>query len=118
MWGPGVEGDTVKKLLKLALLVGIIAAIAKLVGAKKAEWAGLTEAEVRAKLDARLPDKMPPEKQAMVADKVVAKMRDRGVLIEDTGEVEVESNGGVAVVVDTDEVEESVEDSSEEIEGA
>ena len=48
-----------KKFLKLALLVGGIAAVAKLVGAKKAEWAGLTESEVRAKLDARLPDRMP-----------------------------------------------------------
>lgn len=107
-----------KKLLKLALLVGGIAAVAKLVGAKKAEWQGLTESEVRAKLDARLPDKMPPEKQAAVADKVVGKMRERGVLREDDVVPEADGNGGVAVATadeetepaeETDEVDEAEE---------
>lgn len=92
-----------KKFLKLALLVGGIAAVAKLVGAKKAEWAGLTESEVRAKLDARLPDRMPPEKQTAVADKVVTKMRDKGVLREEAETPEPDSNGGVAVATDEDE---------------
>lgn len=101
-----MEGDTVKRLLKFALLIGGIAAVAKLVGAKKAEWSGLTEAEVRAKLDAKLPDRMPAEKQAEVADKIVAKMRERGVLVEDDAEPESEGNGGVAVAVDTDEADE------------
>ena len=72
-----------KKILKLALIIGGIAAVAKLVGAKKSEWHGLTESEVRAKLDAKLPDRMSPEKQAMVADKVVTKMRSRGVLLDE-----------------------------------
>ena len=79
-----------KKLLKLALLIGGIAAVSKLVGAKKAEWKGLSESEVRAKLDAKLPDRMPPEKQALVADKVVTKMRHRGILREDAPEMEAE----------------------------
>jgi hypothetical protein len=72
----------VKKLLKLALIVGGIAAVAKLVTARKAEWQGLTEAQVRQKLDARLPDRMPSEKRAAVADKAVSKMRERGMLGE------------------------------------
>ena len=72
-----------KKLLKFALIVGGIAAVAKVVAAKKGEWHGLTEAQVRDKLSNRLPDRMPAEKQAAVADKVVAKMRERGVLTED-----------------------------------
>lgn len=107
-----------KKLLKLALLVGGIAAVAKLVGAKKAEWAGLTEAEVRAKLDARLPDRMPPEKQQQVADKVVSKMRERGVLVEDEAGLETEGNGGVAVAVDTEEVGSEDESEDEEAEAS
>ncbi len=64
-----------KKLLKLALIIGGIAAVAKLVAAKKGEWSSLTESQVREKLSTRLPDRIPPEKQAAVADKVVAKMR-------------------------------------------
>jgi hypothetical protein len=103
----------VKKLLKLALIVGGIAAVAKLVGAKKAEWAGLTESEVRAKLDARLPDRMPPEKQAAVADKVVGTMRSRGVLREEATTPESGGNGGVSVAADEAETE-AEETSAEE----
>ena len=72
-----------KKLIKLALLVGGVAVAAKLVGAKKAEWEGLAEPEVRAKLDAHLPDKVPADKKAAIADKVVDKMREKGALRED-----------------------------------
>ena len=86
-----------KKLLKLALLIGGIAAVAKLVSAKKAAWEGLTESEVRAKLDARLPDRMPAKAQAAVADKVVTKMRQRGVLREEEVALEPDGNDGVAI---------------------
>jgi len=72
----------VKKLLKMAVIVGGIAAVAKIVTAKKAEWQGLTESQVREKLDSQLPSRMPDEKRADVADKVVSKMRERGALRE------------------------------------
>jgi len=72
-----------KKLIKLALVVGAITVAARLVGAKKTEWEGLTESQVRDKLDSRIPDRVPDEKRAAVADKVVAKMRSRGKLAED-----------------------------------
>ncbi len=72
-----------KKLIKLALVVGAVAVAARLIGAKKAEWEGLTESQIRDKLDARIPDRVPDKKRAAVADKVVAAMRFRGKLIED-----------------------------------
>ena len=72
-----------KKLIKLALLVGGAYAVSKVVTAKKAEWTGLGESEVRAKLNARLPDQMPAEKRSEIADKIVGKMREKGVLGED-----------------------------------
>lgn len=72
-----------KKLIKLALMVGAVAVAARFVGAKKAEWEGLTESQVRDKLDARMPDRVPDEKRAAVADKVIAAMRSRGKLVED-----------------------------------
>ena len=78
-----------KKLIKFAMIIGAVAVAARLVGSKKAEWEGLTEAQVRGKLDERLPDRVPDEKRAMVADKVVEKMRSRGKLVEvasDAGE--------------------------------
>ncbi len=72
-----------KKLIKLALMVGAVAVAARFVGAKKAEWEGLTESQVRDKLDARMPDRVPDDKRAAVADKVIAAMRSRGKLVED-----------------------------------
>lgn len=72
-----------KKLIKLGLLVGGIAFVAKMVSAKKSEWQGLSEPEVRAKIDSRMPDKVPAEKRDAVADKVVSKMREKGVLRDD-----------------------------------
>ncbi len=69
-----------KELIKLAVIVGAIVLVAKLAAAKKAGWRGLTEAEVRAKLDSRLPDKVRAEKRTAIADAVVSKMRERGAL--------------------------------------
>ena len=72
-----------KKLVKLGLIIGAIVVIAKIVAAKKAKWEGLTESEVRDKLETRLPKRMPGEKRAAVADKVVSKMREKGALVQD-----------------------------------
>lgn len=88
-----------KKLIKLALMVGAVAVAARFVGAKKAEWEGLTESQVRDKLDGRMPDRVPDEKRAVVADKVIAAMRSRGKLVEDKGA----SDGGDPVESDSDE---------------
>jgi len=87
-----------KKLIKLALVVGAITAASRLIGARKAEWTGLTESQVRDKLGARMPDRVSDEKQAAVADKVVATMRSRGKLVEDDasngdGRAETDSDG-------------------------
>jgi hypothetical protein len=70
----------VKKIVKLALFIGVIAILAKIVAAKMADWEGLTESEVRAKLESRLPKQVPDEKRATIADKVVSGMRERGAL--------------------------------------
>ncbi len=72
-----------KKLVKLALIIGVIAVLAKVVAAKMANWQGLTESEVRDKLESRLPKWVPGEKRAEIADEVVAGMRGRGVLRDD-----------------------------------
>ncbi len=93
-----------KKLVKLALLVGAIWVAAKLVAAKKAAWHGLTEAEVRDKLESRLPKRVPDEKRAVVADKVVSKMRERGALREEEEPTDTD-NGGVGEAQDSSDAE-------------
>ena len=59
-------------------------AMRKLKARREAEWQGLTESEVRSKLDAKLPGKVPAEKRQVISDKVVSKMRDRGMISEDS----------------------------------
>ncbi len=72
-----------KKLVKLALIIGAIAVLAKVVAAKMANWQGLTESELRDKLESRLPKWVPGEKRAEIANEVVAGMRQRGALRDD-----------------------------------
>ena len=75
---------TRKRLILLVLLVVVIAACAnKAKSHRESEWHGLTESEARSKLDAKLPGKIPAEKRSAISDKVIAKMRDRGVISED-----------------------------------
>ena len=98
-----------KKLLKGALVVGGIAAVAKIVTAEKAEWQGLTESQVREKLDSRLPGRMPDEKRAGVADKVVSKMRERGALREQDEATPAPAENGAT---STDPADATVDDES------
>lgn len=81
-----------KKLFKLAALAGIAVGISKIVATKK-EWSGLTEAEARAKLDAKLAPKVDDvSKRTEIGDKVIEGMRKKGLLRStDTAD----GNGGV-----------------------
>ncbi|MDJ0768129.1 MAG: hypothetical protein QNJ12_05015 [Ilumatobacter sp.] len=75
---------TKKRLILVLILLGAVAACAKQAKSKReSEWHGLSESEARAKLDAKLPGKIPAEKRSEISDKVVAKMRQRGVLSEE-----------------------------------
>ena len=84
-----------KKLMKVALIVGVIVLLAKLAAAQKAKWQGLTESEMRDKLDTRLPKWIPGEKRAEITDEVVSGMREQGMLgYEDGSSVPAETDGG------------------------
>ena len=77
-----------KKLIRLLIIVALIAVILKVLAPKaanmKEEWQGLTEAEVRDKLDSKLSRaRVPQDKLAVIQDKVVDKMRSTGALKED-----------------------------------
>jgi hypothetical protein len=69
-----------KKLIGLALFAGAVAVATKTLTAKKSEWKGLSESEVRQKVETRIPSRVPEDKRTALADRVVATMRDRGVL--------------------------------------
>jgi hypothetical protein len=91
-----------RKLFKLALFAGVIVGIGKLATTMK-EWQGLSEAQVRDRLDTKLAGKVDdPGKRTEIADKVVSKMRERGMLREDAPAVTGDGNGGVTAA-STDE---------------
>lgn len=91
-----------KKLFKLAVFAGIVAGVAKLVQAKKAEWSGLSESQVREKLDTTIGRKVDdPEKMTEIGDKVVAKMKERGMIEPAPSE---EGNGGTSAEAEDDAV--------------
>lgn len=72
-----------KRLIKLALVIGAVSAASRMIRAKRAEWDGLTESQVRDKIEDRMPQRVPADKRTAVADTVVAKMRSRGRLGHD-----------------------------------
>ena len=72
-----------KKLFKLAVLAAIGFGLYKAVAKQRAQWEGLTESEVRSRLDSKLAGKVPPEKAQMIGDTVVGQMRARGVLADE-----------------------------------
>ena len=76
-----------KKLILLIVIVAIIGTVAKLAHAKKAEWYGLTESEVRDKLDTKISDRLPQAKKVHMQDAIVKKMRARGALRDEDTEV-------------------------------
>lgn len=78
---------TKKRLTLMTLLIAGVAALAacgkKASAKRRHEWHGLTESEARAKLDDKLPGKIPADKREAITEKVVAKMRDRGAITDD-----------------------------------
>jgi hypothetical protein len=67
-------------LVKFLLFAGLLAAIARVMASKKAEFAGLSDSEARAKFEQKLGPWIGDEKAAEVADQVVPKLKEAGLL--------------------------------------
>jgi hypothetical protein len=68
------------RLFKLALLAGVGIAVAKMLAAKR-EWSGLTEPQVREKIDGKLSRRIDDAaKRGEIADMVVSRMKQRGMI--------------------------------------
>ena len=79
---------TKKRLIVLLVLVALVAACAKAKAQRESEWHGLTEREARDRLASKLPGKIPDDKREAISDKVIATMREKGVLSEDDADAE------------------------------
>lgn len=105
-----------KKLIGVALIVGAAAVAAKLMAGKKQEWQGLSEAEVRERMEQRMPSRVPEEKRAAATDKVVTKMRERGMLREEPAEPVPDAEGEAAEATgeEAGEMDTTTEESEED----
>ena len=77
-----------KKFLLLIAALGFLALLAKMAAARKAEWQNLSEAEVRERIDTKLAPRVPDDKRAMIADKAVSRMRERGMFKDEPAPVD------------------------------
>ncbi len=72
-----------KRLLLGSAIIGTVALALKRASRRREEWRGLSETEVREKLEYRLPKRLPDERRSAVAEKIVEKMRARGAIVAD-----------------------------------
>lgn len=70
-------------IFKLLVFAGIIAAAGRFLVSKKEEYAGLTESEARAKMEAKLAPRFGDEKAEEIASQVIPVLIDRGLVKTD-----------------------------------
>ena len=92
-----------KKLLLIAAVLGVVALVAKKARGDRDEWHGLTEAEARERLQQRFPNVIPEERRDAMADQIVGRMRERGVLADDGTEETVAEDAAEEIIDLTDE---------------
>jgi len=71
-----------KRLLLASATIGLVTLALKRASRKREEWRGLSETDVREKLDHRLPNRIPDERRSAVTEKIVEKMRARGAIVD------------------------------------
>jgi hypothetical protein len=77
------ESHAFRTLLKVLLVVGIISAIAKFLSDRRRDFYGLTEAEARAKFESKLGPIIGEDRASEVADQVIPRLKESGVLEPD-----------------------------------
>ncbi len=73
------ERHPFRSLMKFLIIAGLLAAIARMLASKRAEFVGLSDAEAKAKFEEKLGPWIGDEKASELADQVVPKMKDAGL---------------------------------------
>jgi hypothetical protein len=108
------ERHPFRAFFKFVLVVGALAAITRVVASKKKEYYGLTESEARAKFESTLGPRIGEEKAHEVADQVIPRLKDSGVIKPDPMEEAVQKVKDAAADA-TAPVEEAVEKIKEKV---
>ncbi len=77
------ESHAFRTLLKVLLVVGVVAAITKFMSDRRKDFYGLTESEARAKFESKLGPIIGDDRASDVADQVIPRLKETGVLVED-----------------------------------
>jgi len=77
------ESHAFRTLFKILLVVGVVAAITKFMSDRRRDFYGLTESEARAKFESKLGPIIGDDRASDVADQVIPRLKETGVLIED-----------------------------------
>ncbi len=70
-------------IFKLLVFLGLAAAVAKVLGAKKDELFGLTESEAREKFEQKLASRIGEDVASEIANQVIPKLKEKGVIKDD-----------------------------------
>jgi hypothetical protein len=79
-----------RSFFKFLMVIGVLSAIVRLVASKKEEYYGLTESEARAKFESKLGPRIGEKKASEVADQVIPRLMDSGVIKADPVEAAVD----------------------------
>ncbi len=84
------ERHVFRTLFKFAVLAGLLYLAAKFLNDKKSEYSGLTESEARSKFVETVGPKVGDDTAEEIADQVIPKLKDRGLIKSDPAEAAAE----------------------------
>lgn len=103
------EGHPFRLFLKLAVFLGLAYGAARVLAQKKTEFADLTESQARDKLMEKMGPRVGDDTAAEIADQVIPKLKDRGLIKPDPMEAAADD-----VVKAADEMAEAFDDNMDE----
>jgi hypothetical protein len=65
------------------VVIGAVGVLISYINGKKLEYVGLTESEARKKFEEKLAPRVGKERASEVADAVIPKLKERGVILDD-----------------------------------
>lgn len=95
----GKERHPFRFLLKLAVFTGLIYALGRFVAERKDDYVGLTESQARDKFVTKMGPKVGDENATEIADQVIPKLKDRGLIKSDDDDDSDEVTDAVDSVV-------------------
>ena len=100
-------------MLKFLIFVGILYMAGRMLQQKKTEYYGISESEARIKIETKLGPRMGEDKAAELADQIIPKLKEKGVIVADEPHDIVDTAETAAEEAEEDDVEESATEEAE-----